>query len=370
MNKPTLPRKPHVTKPLSHSEAKPTAQKQRPASKKPKPKTATTSLQYRLLLLTLEIIGLVITAILLIMVLLGYSANWFSGTRFFTNLLPFAVGVLSLIVLTAGLLIAWWRLRRYLQGRIMLLVPVISLVLAILVGWFSMQDRFATAREHFRVLVGGKQAAARVTLAHQVYAAYRRLEVAQVRHMIERAQIYKGVINDAANAFTIDVNLLQGIAAAESSFLPRSSKDGGKGLFQITRVPKSVIADAGKQLAIRQLSLEVPKHNAFIAAATFRYYLNQMQDDLFLSLLAYNIGPTNGGLISIMQDYGATDFSSIQPYLQTLPRDYPIRVLSYALAFRLWQSEGKLLAYEEGKNAVHIQQVGIPGLESDFYDFP
>ena len=81
-----------------------------------------------------------------------------------------------------------------------------------------------------------------------------------------------------------------------------------------------------------------------------------------LGLLAYNIGPRNGGLRAIMEQYGARDFVTIQPYLNTLPRDYPIRVLSAALAYRLWRTEGRLLPYEEGGNAVHIQSVGIPGL--------
>ena len=95
-------------------------------------------------------------------------------------------------------------------------------------------------------------------------------------------------------------------------------------------------------------------------------YLEEMKGDLFLGLLAYNIGPRNGGLRFIMQQYGASDFITMQPYLQRLPRDYPIRVLSYALAFRLWQQDGKLLAYQEGNNASHIQQVGIPGLTTLF----
>jgi hypothetical protein len=159
---------------------------------------------------------------------------------------------------------------------------------------------------------------------------------------------------------------LQGIAATESSFLPRDSADGGRGLFQITQVPKIVVEQAGKHLSEHKLSLRNPRHNAFIAAATLKYYLAEMNDDLFLGLLAYNIGPANGGLRFIMQQYGATDFVTIQPYLQQLPRDYPIRVLSYSLAFRLWQKEGKLLAYEEGKNALHIQRIGIPGLQVDF----
>jgi hypothetical protein len=120
---------------------------------------------------------------------------------------------------------------------------------------------------------------------------------------------------------------------------------------------------ASKKLAVDKPSLLNARHNAFIAAATLKYYLAEMHGDLFLGLLAYNIGPANGGLRFIMQQYGATDFVTIQPYLQQLPRDYPIRVLSHALAFRLWQTEGKLRVYEEGDNAMRIQSIGIPGLQ-------
>src|ERR1051325_4239023 len=59
------------------------------------------------------------------------------------------------------------------------------------------------------------------------------------------------------------------------------------------------------------------RHNAFLAAATLRRYLDEMHGDLFLGLLAYNIGPRNGGLRAIMEQYGARDFATIQPYLNT-----------------------------------------------------
>ena len=62
-----------------------------------------------------------------------------------------------------------------------------------------------------------------------------------------------------------------------------------------------------------------------------------------------------------MEQYGVTDFTTIQPYLLRLPRDYPIRVLAHALAFRIARKEGRLLAYEEGQNALAIQALGIPG---------
>ena len=61
-----------------------------------------------------------------------------------------------------------------------------------------MQDQFAQARGHFRTLVGGKQEAGRVTLAHQVYAAYRRYDSVQLRRLVQRAQEYNPVIKEAA----------------------------------------------------------------------------------------------------------------------------------------------------------------------------
>jgi hypothetical protein len=365
-NKPVTPRKPVIVKPETSPERKPRVRSTKQGSKKVITKPPVENLRHRLILTSLEVSGLVITLVSAIMVLLGYSAHRFSGTSFFTSLLPFAIGVLALIFAATGLLMGWWKLRKWLQGKSSLGAPILSIGFALVMGWLSMQDQFAQARGHFRTLVGGKQEAGRVTLAHQVYAAYRRYDSAQLQRLLDRAQEYNPAIKEAAEEFDLDPNLLQGIAATESSFLPRDSADGGHGLFQITQVPKVVMDEAGRHLSEHTLSVYNPRHNAFIAAATLKHYLAEMNDDLFLGLLAYNIGPANGGLRFIMQKYGVTDFITIQPYLQLLPRDYPIRVLSYSLAFRLWQKEGKLLAYEEGKNALRIQRIGIPGLLADF----
>ena len=363
MINPVTPRKPAKVKVDASSKAKP--RKPRKTANKVLLKPSVASFRNRLLIIGFEVLGLAITAICVIMVLLGYSANWFSGTRFFTSLLPFAIGVLALIVAAAMLLIGWWKLRKLLQGRAAILAPALAIGFALLIGWFVMQNHFTQAFGHFRLLVGGKQEAGRVTLAHQVYAAYRRHDPVQLQKLVGRAESYNPVIAEAAKVFDVDQNLLQGVAATESSFLPRDSKDGGRGLFQITLVPKTIMEQAAKKLEVSKPSLLDPRHNAFIAAATLKYYLTQMHNDLFLGLLAYNIGPANGGLRFIMQQYGATDFVTIQPYLQQLPRDYPIRVLSHALAFRLWQTEGKLPVYEEGDNAMRIQRIGIPGLQTE-----
>jgi hypothetical protein len=318
----------------------------------------------KFMLVCIELFCLGVIAVLAIMVLLGHSANRFSGTSFLNHLLPFAVTVLILIFISTVFLVGWWKLRYYLQLHSRFLTPLLSISLALTLTWLTVNDQFTLAYGSFRTLVGGKEEAGRMTIAHQVYATYRRQNNAQLQVMVDRAQQYRQAIESAARAFNIDAHLLYGIAATESSFIPRTSSDGGRGLFQITRVPDIVVNQARQRLGAEKISLDNPYHNAFVAAATFKHYLAEMKNDLFLGLLAYNIGPANGGLRFIMQQYGATDFTTIQPYLQTLPRDYPIRVLSYSLAFRIWEKEGRLLAYEEANNAVYIQRIGIPGLQA------
>ena len=339
---------------------------QRRSRKKPGKNLQNSQYSYKqkILLVCIELFCLGVIAVLVIMVLLGHSANRFSGTSFLGHLLPFAVTVLVLAFLSAIILIGWWKLRNHLQLHSRFLAPVLSISLALVFAWLAINDRFTLAYGNFRTLVGGKEEAGRMTIAHQVYAAYRRQNGTQLQVMVDRAQQYRQAIEDAARAFNIDAHLLYGIAATESSFVPRTSNDGGRGLFQITRVPDIAVTQARQRLGAEKISLDNPHHNAFIAAATFKHYLAEMRNDLFLGLLAYNIGPANGGLRFIMQQYGAADFTTIQPYLQTLPRDYPIRVLSYSLAFRIWEKEGRLLAYEEANNAAYIQRIGIPGLQA------
>jgi len=322
-------------------------------------------LQYGLLgdflFIGLECLGLAIIGMVAIIVLLGHFGNRFSGTDVFNNLLPFAGGILGFLVLTSFLLSVWKRFRRWLQVRSPRFSTAIVLGLTLIVCSLVPQGHFTRAFGYYRTLIGGKEEAGRVALAHQVYAAYRRLDIVPLEKMITRAEQISKAVEEAAVAYAIDIDLLKGLAATESSYLPRKSKDGGHGFFQITKVPKKVSAAVNKLFPPGNRDINDPRYNAFLGAATLRHYLTEMNNDLFLGLLAYNIGPANGGLRFIMRQYGATDFTTIQPYLLRLPRDYPIRVLSYALAFRIDRNKGRLLAYEEGKNAMLIQSLGIPG---------
>lgn len=310
----------------------------------------------------IEICTIIITLSLLSLLFIGYLANHFSGTNVIIHLLPFSIGLIAFILLAAWLLKFWGQYRLSLIKKWRYSPLFYSMAICSIILYVIDQQAYWQQIQHFKNLVGGKQLVQSENVAHQVYAAYRRLEPKLEMQLISRAQAYRIPIQEAAKHYGLDPDLLMGIAATESSFLPRDSFDGGHGLFQITAVAGFIQQETRELLAVKQLDLHNTKHNAYLAAATLKFYLSQMHQDLYLALLAYNIGPRNGGLRFIMDQYHAHDFVSMQPYLQTLPRDYPIRVLSHALAFRLWQKQGKLLAYQEAQNAQFIQTLGIPGM--------
>ena len=294
---------------------------------------------------------------------LGYFVECFGAASSWSHLLAFAAVVLGFGLVSAVALRGWLAARPFLTRYARLLPATVAVTVAVLAGWFASRPMFTREVSNLRILVGGSAEAERAAVAHQVYAAYRRSDLEQMLRVLERARVYEPTVHEAAAAFGTDPEVLMGVGAAESAFYPRDSVDGGRGLFQITAAPPLAVKAARQRLGVARLDALNQRHNAFVAAATLKHYLAEMRGDLFLGLLAYNIGPRNGGLRSIMQQYGARDFITIQPYLQHLPRDYPIRVLAAALAYRLWRMDGHLPRYEEGDNALHVQRLGIPGLQ-------
>jgi hypothetical protein len=308
--------------------------------------------------------ALLVVGLVAMVALLGRAADLVGGPGLWSHLLPFA-GVTLALGAAATLGVRLWLGLRTRLGAVWRWLPVGG-ALALAAGAIALTrtTEFDADVAALRRLIGGPAEAHRMTLAHQVYANYRRSDLAGLETILERGRVYEPTVREAAEAFDVDPEILIGIAATESSFHPRRSHDGGEGLFQITAIPAGAEALVQKQLEAPRLDPVNQRHNAFLGAATFRMYLEQMNGDLFLGLLAYNIGPKNGGLRSIMEQYGARDFATIQPYLQLLPRDYPIRVLTAALAYRLWRAGGRLPAYQDGGNAARIQRLGIPGLEA------
>src|SRR5213083_933032 len=309
-----------------------------------------------------EVAALLATALVGVIAALGWLADAGAGASPWWHLVLFVGGVLVLGIGAATLLRAWLGARRWLARRGTPLPAAAALSVAGIALWLASGPVFRAQVASVRTLVGGRAETERLTLTHQVYAAYRRADLAALTRVLERARVYEPTVREAAAACGVDAEVLMGVGAAESAFYPRDSADGGRGLFQITAPPADAVTEVRRRLGVADLDPLNQRHNAFLAAATLRRYLDEMHGDPFLGLLAYNIGPRNGGLRAIMEQYGARDFATIQPYLNTLPRDYPIRVLSAALAYRLWRTEGRLPRYEDGTNALHIQGVGVPGL--------
>jgi soluble lytic murein transglycosylase-like protein len=296
---------------------------------------------------------------------LGVLAARLRGGGLWTNLVPFTAA--ALLLGTAATLVArmWFAARPWMLERSRALPAAIAVTLALGVAGLAASPRSGTGIAALRLITDAPAEAQRQAIEHQVYAAYRRSNLGAMARMFERARIYESSIEEAAEAFGVSPEILMGIAATESSFYPRDSHDGGRGLFQITAPPASAVAAVRDQLDGEKPDPLNQRHNALLGAATLRVYVQQMRGDPFLALLAYNIGPRNGGLVSIMQQYGATDFVTIQPYLKDLPRDYPIRVLSAALAYRLWKQDGALPPYQDGGNARRVQAIGVPGMRGD-----
>lgn len=293
---------------------------------------------------------------------LGRGADRFAGVGVWASLVPFAAVTVGFGLALALALRGWLALRAWLVPRAPVAPALVAGLCALGAGLWVAQPGFQRDVLRLRAAVGGTAEAERMAIAHQVFAAYRRADRRALERMLARARTYEPVVHEAAEAFGIDAEVLMGVGATESSFRPRDSVDGGRGLFQITAPPADAVAAVRRRLGIATPDPADPRQNAWLAAATLARYLDDMRGDLFLGLLAYNVGPQNGGLRSIMAQYGARDFVTIQPYLQLLPRDYPVRVLSAALAYRLSRLERELPAYEIGDNAVRIQRVGVPGL--------
>lgn len=273
---------------------------------------------------------------------------------------PLALGLAGVALGSGFAIVPLERLRQRIppQGRHALNAALVAGIAASL--WYGHP---ASALHALRDLLAGERATQVRVIQHQVYAAYRRMDLEAQKKILERAEVFAPTIEQAATAFGVDPELMVGIAAAESSFYPRDSRDGGKGLFQITAVPDAASAGARQKLGVTALDPWNQRHNAYVAAATLDLYRKQMGDDLFLTLLAYNIGPRNGGLRTIMQTYGARNFAQVQPYLQALPREYPIRVLASALSYRVWKRTGHLPRFDGDGVARDVQALGIPALD-------
>jgi len=124
---------------------------------------------------------------------------------------------------------------------------------------------------------------------------------------------YDSLISEFSQKYKVDFALIKAMIQAESGFNPLAiSRKGAKGLMQL--MPETA-------LRMNVSNVFNPKENIEGGVRHFKYLLSLFNNDLRLSLAAYNAGEN---LVS--------ELRSIPPYRETL--DYVRKVLNYYQAYK------------------------------------
>ena len=143
----------------------------------------------------------------------------------------------------------------------------------------------------------------------------RKMLGAEVRSFsyIRDSNQYDSLISEFSKKYQVDFALIKAIIRAESGFNPVAvSRKGAKGLMQL-------MPETASRLNVSN-SFN-PRENIEGGVKYFKYLLSLFDDDLRLSLAAYNAGENI-----------VAELRSIPPYRETV--DYVKKVLSYYQSYR------------------------------------
>jgi soluble lytic murein transglycosylase-like protein len=139
-------------------------------------------------------------------------------------------------------------------------------------------------------------------------------EVRQISYSyIKDSKHYDPLISEFSRKHGVDFALIKAMIRAESGFNPyATSRKGAKGLMQL--MPETA-------LRMNVMNVFNPRQNIDGGVRYFKYLLSLFNNDLRLSLAAYNAGEN---LVN--------ELRTIPPYRETV--DYVRRVLNYYQAYR------------------------------------
>jgi soluble lytic murein transglycosylase-like protein len=124
---------------------------------------------------------------------------------------------------------------------------------------------------------------------------------------------YDSLISEFSKKYQVDFALIKAIIRTESAFNPFAiSRKGAKGLMQL-------MPETASRMNVSNIFN--PRENIEGGVRHFRYLLSLFNDDLRLSLAAYNAGENI-----------VAELRSIPPYRETV--DYVRKVLSYYQSYR------------------------------------
>ena len=130
---------------------------------------------------------------------------------------------------------------------------------------------------------------------------------------IKDSNQYDSLISEFSRKYQVDFALIKAIIRAESGFNPIAvSRKGAKGLMQL--MPETA-------QRVNVLNIFNPRENIEGGVRHFKYLLSLFNNDLRLSLAAYNAG-----------ENVVAELRSIPPYRETV--DYVKRVLSFYQSYK------------------------------------
>lgn len=151
------------------------------------------------------------------------------------------------------------------------------------------------------------------------------------------------IINRVSRVFNIDSNLIRAIIKVESNFNTRAvSRAGAKGLMQL--MPKT----AYKMDVMDPFN---PEENIFGGVKYFKYLLDRFDNNLEISLAAYNAGET-----------AVLKYGGIPRYRET--RQYVKKVLKqYTYYKNKKRPDDRVYLFVDDDNILHITNTSGPFLE-------
>ena len=312
----------------------------------------------------LELLALLAAALVGVAAVLGRAAGQFAGADTWHSLVPFAGSVLVLVLAGAAAVARLDPPAPSDRGARVVAPAMLALGIAIGAAWFVRQPSFHDELSSLRASVGGRGSGRarhgrRIRCTPPIGAPIRRSSM----QVLERARRVRadgarsgggvrrrsrGARWASAPPSRPSIRATAATAGAASSRSPRRRK-------WRSRMAQS--AARRRRVSIRSTNDTTP----IVAAATLQHYLAGVHGDSSSACSPTTSARATAGCCSIMKQYGARDFVTIQPYLQNLPRDYPIRVLSAALAFRLLAHRGETAALRGGRQrAAHPAASAFP----------
>ncbi|MGA1795258.1 MAG: transglycosylase SLT domain-containing protein [bacterium] len=150
------------------------------------------------------------------------------------------------------------------------------------------------------------------------------------------------IINRVSRIFDIDATLIKAVIKVESNFNPRAiSRKGAKGLMQL--MPKTAY------------EMDVtdpfdPEENIFGGAKYLKYLLNKFDNNIEITLAAYNAGET-----VVLKCGGIPSYRETKQYVRKVLKQYH----SYK---KEKQSDDEVYFFVDGDNVLHITNTSGPFL--------